>query len=64
MQIIISLFLHFLLLVSIVLRIVLSCLWHNGCRVNELIIARLGRWNINVQHSNYATDMPLKGLLL
>ena len=32
-------------------------------RVSEMVIARLGRWNINVQHSNYVTDMPLTGLL-
>uniref|UniRef100_A0A7S3QMP7 Ndc10 domain-containing protein n=1 Tax=Dunaliella tertiolecta TaxID=3047 RepID=A0A7S3QMP7_DUNTE len=31
--------------------------------VPAIVIARMGRWNIDIQHSNYVTDTPVQGLL-
>lgn len=33
------------------------------CRVPAIVIVRMGRWNIDIQHSNYVTDTPVQGLL-
>eukprot|EP00967_Tisochrysis_lutea_P047341 scaffold57646_cov16-Tisochrysis_lutea.AAC.1 len=36
----------------------------SGARmVPAIVIARMGRWNIDIQHSNYVTDTPVQGLL-
>lgn len=37
--------------------------WSWWCRVPDIVVARIGRWNIDVQHSSYVTDMPVRGLL-